>query len=75
MASLGSPVPIGCIEKWRLLRAFAKAVSDYNRMNSAQLAAVLNGEDFPFEEEIVAAADRKEQAKYAVLAHQMEHGC
>jgi hypothetical protein len=44
-------------------------------MNSAQVAAVRNGEDFLFREEIALAAARKEQAKYAVIAHQIEHGC
>jgi hypothetical protein len=44
-------------------------------MQSAQLAAVLQGEDFPFEEEIARAAARRESAKYDVLAHQQQHGC
>ena len=70
-----SPVSVACIEKRRLLQACAKAVSDYNRMNSAQLAAVMNGEDFPFTEEIAAAAAHRENAKYAIMTHQLEHGC
>jgi lipocalin len=66
---------IACTEKRKLLQAFAEAVSDYNRMHS-QVIAVLNGEeDFPFEEEIAGAAKVREQAKYAVLKHQAEHGC
>ncbi len=44
-------------------------------MQSAQVAAVLNGEDFPFEEQIAQAAARRENAKYAIIAHQEEHGC
>jgi hypothetical protein len=44
-------------------------------MQSAQVAAVLQGEDFPFEDEIARAAAKREQAKYAVIAHQAEHGC
>jgi len=66
---------MACIEKYRLLQAFARAVSEHNRMMSAQVAAVLNGDDFPFEEEIAKAAARRENAKYAILAHQQEHGC
>jgi len=44
-------------------------------MQSAQVAAVLRGQDFPFEEEIARAAARREEAKYNVIAHQTEHGC
>jgi hypothetical protein len=70
-----SPSPISCIEKERLLREFAKAVSEHHRMQSAQTAAVLSGADFPFEEEIARASAQRENAKYAVLLHQQEHGC
>jgi hypothetical protein len=66
---------VACIEKERLMRIFAHAVSEHHRMQSAQVAAVLHGEDFPFEEEIARAAARRENAKYAVIAHQQEHGC
>jgi hypothetical protein len=69
------PKPIACIEKQRLMREFAKAVSDYHRMQSAQVAAVMRGADFPFEAELAEAAARRENAKYAILAHQQEHGC
>ena len=44
-------------------------------MQSAQVAAVLRGQDFPFEEDIAKAAANREQAKYDVIAHQAEHGC
>ena len=74
--SLTNPIPaVLCIEKQRLLQAFADAVSEHHRMQSAQVAAVLNGQDFPFEEEIARASARREQAKYEVLAHRAEHGC
>jgi hypothetical protein len=69
-----SPV-VACIEKLRLLREFSQAVSEHHRMQTAQVAAVLNGDDFLFEEEIAVAAARRENAKYAILAHQQEHGC
>ena len=45
MATL-APHPIACIERWRLVREFEQAVSEYNRMNSAQVAAILADEDF-----------------------------
>jgi len=70
-----SPTPIHCIEKQRLLEDYTAAVSEFNRMHSAQLAAVRKGEDFPFEEQIARAAERRENAKYAILAHQEKHGC
>jgi len=44
-------------------------------MNSAQVAAVMNGDGFLFNEQIAEATERKERAKYAILAHQDEHGC
>ena len=73
MASRSS-VP-ACIDKEKLLQDFAKAVSEHHRMQSAQVAAVLRGEDFLFEDEIIKAAERRENAKYAVLKHRQEHGC
>jgi hypothetical protein len=70
-----SPNRTRCIEKERLMSEYAAAVSECNRMHSAQIAAVKRGEDFPFEEQIAKAAERRENAKYAILAHQQEHGC
>jgi hypothetical protein len=64
-----------CIERERLLRQFTKAVSDHHRVQTAQVAAVLRGEDFPFQELIAEAAHERDRAKYAVLEHQREHGC
>ena len=66
---------VPCMEKRRPIKDFERAVSDYNRMNTAQALAVRNGEDFPFQDEIAKAAERKELAKYAIIAHQQEHGC
>jgi hypothetical protein len=64
-----------CIEKRRLLKTFADAVSEYNRIQSAQLAAVLNGDGFQFQAELAEAEARKENAKYGVLIHEELHGC
>jgi hypothetical protein len=68
-----SPLVV-CIERERLFQDFARAVSDQHRMQSAQVAAVLRGEDFPFREEIAKAVERRENAKYAILTHRQEHG-
>jgi hypothetical protein len=70
-----APRPAYCIEKCRLLTDFASAVSEYNRMQSSRVAAVLRVEEFLFEAELAQAAMRRDEAKYAVLAHQEEHGC
>ena len=76
LSLMAFPALAACIEKEKLMAAFAKAVSDHHRMQSAQLAAVLRGDDgFPFEAEIAAAALARQQAKYAVLAHRETHGC
>jgi hypothetical protein len=72
---MASPAPIACGQKQRLLQEFARAVAEHHRMQSGQLAAVLRGEDFPYEREIAKALLQRENAKYAVLAHQDEHGC
>jgi hypothetical protein len=72
---MAAPMPKACGEKRRLLLAFTDAVSDYHRMQSAQLEALVRGDGFDFEIEIARAAQRRERAKYAVIAHQQEHGC
>ena len=72
---MAAPMPIACIEKQRLLRQFTDALSDYHRMQSAKLEVLLRGDRFDFDAEIAKAAQRREQAKYAVIAHQQEHGC
>jgi hypothetical protein len=69
-----SMLAIVCPEKQRFLEDFASTMSEYHRMQSAQVAAVLNGEDSPFENWINNAAARKDQAKYAVLGHREQHG-
>jgi len=72
---MSAPPATVCPKKQRLLQEFTSAVSDHHRMQSAQLAGILRGEDFPFEKEIAEAAARRELAKYAIIAHQQEHGC
>jgi hypothetical protein len=67
--------PIACIEKRRLLLAYTTAVAECNRLQSAQVSALLQGDGFDLEMEIAKAGERREQLKYAVLAHQQQHGC
>jgi hypothetical protein len=70
MASL---VPAGCLLCQRLVREYASAISDHNRIYCAYLAAILHGDDAKFEGEVAWAETRKENAFYVILAHQREH--
>jgi hypothetical protein len=75
--TFGMTVPSSraCLEKERLMREFVKAVADYNRMQTAQVEAILRDEDVPFEDEIAEVAELRERAKHAVLIHRRQHGC
>ena len=73
MATL--PKTIRCIEKERLMNEYLTAVSEYNRIQSAQVESVKRGGSFPFEEELAMASERRLNAKYAIIAHQEQHGC
>lgn len=61
--------------KKAVVTSLYQRVSDMNRIHSAQVAAVLKGEGLLFQEEFAAAFERKEAAKYAVVAHRQQHGC
>ena len=69
-----APQP-ACSEIEKLLKDFARALSECHRMEVAQAAAVLNGADFPFEEWISNAAERVKQARLAIIGHRLGHGC
>ena len=64
-----------CQEKKRLLDEFTAGVSEYLRMESAQITALVRGEDVPFAVELEAARKMKEAAKQAIREHQKRHGC
>ena len=66
---------MSCDEKWRLLRDFMDSVSNINRIQTAQVIAVLKGDGFQHQQEFVKAVDRKDHAKCAVIAHIHQHGC
>ena len=70
-----APSPIFCSEKRRLLEDFQTAVSDCNILQTSQIAALIKGRGMPFEAEIVAARERRDRIKDAILAHQELHGC
>ena len=66
---------LACSEIQRLLEDFARALSECHRMEAAQLTAVQNGADFPFDEWISNAAERVKQARLAIITHRLGHRC
>jgi hypothetical protein len=70
-----APAPIFCNEKKTLMERFTKAVSDYLRMQTAQMRALRNGAGLQFEDEIKAARRLREQARRAIVEHERQHGC
>jgi hypothetical protein len=70
-----APATAHCSIKQKLLEEFAWAASECNRMQTAQVRALTSGDGFIFEEEINRARERRDEAKYAILAHQADHGC
>jgi len=44
-------------------------------MQSAQMCSLVRGDGFRFEKEIQEAEQAREDAKYAILVHEQEHGC
>ena len=70
-----APTSIVCIEYHRLKDVYRWAVSEYLRMQSAQLESVMQGDGFNFEVQIKAARRVKDEAKYAILTHLEQHCC
>ena len=70
-----TPAPIFCAERQRLIGQFLKAASEYLQALTEQLKSVTLGNGFGLETEIAAARQRKDEAKYAILKHESEHGC
>ena len=64
-----------CIAKERLIREYAQAVADCDRLLKAQVESLYRGGDLYPEVEFTAAAQRREDAKYSLIAHQEQHGC
>jgi hypothetical protein len=62
--ALGQCPSVACLRRHEeLLQEFEQVLAEYHHMQNAQLDAVLNGEDFPFEDWIARAAVRMMQAK------------
>ena len=69
------PNLVFCAKKQWLISEFTIAVSSFLQLQSEQLKSVITGDGFGFEEEIQAAAQRKDEAKQTVLDHRKGHGC
>ena len=66
-----------CEEKHRLLREFLNSIQELNAIQAEQTRAVIEGDgDFTrFDVLLHLAQERKDQAKYAWIAHVEEHCC
>ena len=81
--ALAAPIPRICFceEKTRLLREFLQAIHRLSDLQGQQTQAVIDaasGDDIDFtrfDALLYLAQNRKEQAKYAWIAHVEEHGC
>jgi len=72
-SSHGSP----CEENTRLLNTFTEAVTELALFHEQQFMAVVSGDAqlYRFDELILDATERRQQAKYAYLDHVNIHGC
>jgi hypothetical protein len=73
--SWSSPSPVSCIVKQRLFDSYIAAVAEVNRVSSAQILALRNGEGLLFEVQLAKALEWRENAKFAMIAHSEQHGC
>ena len=64
-----------CPEKKRLIEEYTRAVSDFLRMESAEIEAQVRVDQVAFDAEFEEARKRKDAAKEAIQKHQQEHGC
>ena len=64
-----------CVERKSLSDAYIDAVAEYIRMQLAQVAAAVEGDETRFVQETREAGHRKDAAKYALIQHHRQHGC
>ena len=72
---MAAPAAVPCSEKRDLIMRFTAEVRECNRLQDEQIKALLRGEGFMLETQITQAAERRELTKYAVMEHQLRHGC
>jgi len=58
-----------------LLDSYIAAVAEVNRISSAQMFALQNGEGLQFEAQLAKAVEWRENAKFAMIARRAQHGC
>jgi len=65
-----------CIEKHRLIQEFAHAVIEHHHLLQAQVDQMMKGNisTAGLELDIMIASSRREETKYAIIAHASEHG-
>ena len=61
--------------KQKLIAEFTRATSEYLRMESAQLRALVNGDGRQFDREIARARKERDQFRELIMLHQQNHGC
>lgn len=61
------PMPRLCPQQMALIDSFVKAVSDYNQLQAAQIAALVRGEGFRFGREMRSAQKEVGLRKKAIL--------
>jgi hypothetical protein len=66
-----------CAENQRLLDEFGQIVQELMMLNEQQFGAIVKGDpdSSRFDILIHMATEKKQQAKYAYLAHVESHGC
>ena len=70
-----APAPQFCRERHQLVTAFTLAVSEYNRIQSLQMEAIIKGEGSSLDADLAGARKRMDCAKNAVLEHERFHKC
>ena len=67
--------PAGCSIRAELTRKFLKAASEYNRMLTAQAAALRKGDGALFDHQVEEARLAQDRARDAIFLHRKAHGC
>ena len=75
--AVGKPKVVFCGEKHRLMHEFLDTIREITTIQNLQTRAVIDGDpDFArFDVLLHVAQERKEQAKYAWIAHVESHHC
>jgi hypothetical protein len=64
-----------CAERLRLVNEFGFAIKEHDRLQAAQIEALRRREGFLFEQEILEARTRGDEAMKAIVEHEYSHRC